>query len=298
MENPESYKMNIVLPASDQRKRLLEFLNNLYSMIDREVIQSEAQLESFVQVESQTDIELQLGRGYEKTPASATLLEILGYEYEDVQNHPTKRVIIGQVKYAPDYILHRKHSPFAILDLKTPATNIDNPSWKAQIYNYCRDENLPIGILFNGRKLRVFINTNYRGLTKYGDIFKGEPIASAEHNEPKQMLDLLLKLSATSLENSSLAVARELANKRKKEIGTVAWRRNIEDCLKSILADPPAEMMEALASLNLWGEQKPSGEVLDAIWAEFKSRPAPIIKKRENRFMNGVTSSRKEANER
>ena len=171
--------MTIVIPVAEQKRRLQEFLTNLSSLIVEETITSESHLETFVQVESQAQIELQLGRGFEKTPANATLLELLNYRYEDVENHPIRRVIIGRVKYAPDYILRRKNRPCAIVDLKAPGVNIDHPTWKAQIYNYCRDEGLPIGVLFNGVSLRVFINPHYRGLTKYGETFKGEPVAGA-----------------------------------------------------------------------------------------------------------------------
>ena len=270
--------MNTITTSSDQRKRLQEYLLNLLNIIKKELVGSEADLETCVRVESQSQIELQLGRGYIKTPASATLLEILGYDFEDVEDHPTKRVIIGQVKYAPDYILRRKHRAFAIVDLKSPTTNIDHPTWRAQITNYCRDTKLPIGILFNGLSLRVFINVEYPGLVRYQSSFNGKPVASAESSDLKQMIDLLIKLSAQTLEDNPLAVARGLANKRKKEINTAAWRKGIEDRLTAILSDPSDTVLETLASLDIWDGEKPAAELLSSVWSDLKSRPVPRVK--------------------
>ena len=279
--------MNTSTANGDQRKRLTEFLKNLWIVIDKEAIQSEADLVLFIQVEDKQGTLLD-GLGYEKKPGNETLLEILGYSAGDVDDHPQKKVIVGQIRYSPDYILKRNSKPLAVVDLKTPDANLDHERWMGQIYSYCRLENAPIGFLFNGKHLRVFINVEFKGLTKYADVFKEQPVAEADVDNERQMVDLLLTFAASSTGDSPLAIARELANKRLKELKNKARQRDIGERLKSLLLSPSDSMLNALADINDWGDisPKPDGNELIRVWAELAKvakNPKPLPRASRNR---------------
>jgi len=277
--------LNTATANGDQRKRLNDFLKNLKRVIEGEAIQSEVDLEKFFQVENQTQLTLLAGRGYNKQPENATLLEILGYEYSDVEDHPQKKVSIASSRYSPDYILKRNGKRLAIVDLKTPEVNLDRDKWAGQVCYYCHMENVPIGFLFNGRSLRVFVNVEFKGLTKYAAVFKEQPVAEADMDNEKQMVDLLLKFAATHSEENPVAIARGLANQRLKELRDKAQKKDIENRLKELLASPPDEMLKALPDLSIWGDipRKPSvGELFtirDAIVKEANSPRPPKPKK-------------------
>lgn len=257
--------MNSATANGDTRKRLAAFLTKMRGIIDGEAIQSEVDLEKFFQVESKAQLDLLAGMGYIKQPENATLLEILGYEYGDVEDHPQKKVSIASSRYSPDYILKRNGKRLAIVDLKTPEVNLDRGKWAGQVCYYCHMENVPIGFLFNGRSLRVFVNVEFKGLTKYAAAFKEQPVAEADMDNERQMIDLLLKFAATHPEENPVAIARGLANQRLKELRDKAQKKDIESRLKELLACPPDAMLEALPDLSIWDglTRKPSvGELL------------------------------------
>ena len=269
--------MTVAVSVSDTRKRLTEFMANLSDAINRGTIQTEADLEKFVQVESKAQLDLREALGYVKTEINATLLEVLGYRDEDVDDHPPKKVIIGQIRYSPDYVMKVKQKPFAVVDLKSPDTNIDHERWIGQIQCYCRDESAPIGILFNGRSLRVFVNTELKGLTKYHE-FKGQPVAAADQHEVKQIVELLLKFAHSLPEVNSTALARSFANKRLKERSNRQWKDAVVERMSGLLNDPTNDVLAAIATVeSAWSEiePKPSGADLELIWRE---RPSPMTK--------------------
>ncbi len=265
--------LNIATVNDNTRKRLSDSLTKLQGIIEKEAIQSEADLEKFFQVQSKAQLDIWEGLGFVKKPENETLLEILGYEYGDVEDHPSKKVNIGASRYSPDYILKRGGKPLAIVDLKTPDANLDLGKWAGQIGYYCHMENVPIGFLFNGRSLRVFVNVGLKGLTRYAvhlkepspagagtDNLKQMSVAEADTDNLRQMVDLLLKFAAAHPEGNPVAVARELVSQRLKELKDKERKRDIGNRLKELLANPPDEMLKALPDLSIWGTitRKPS----------------------------------------
>ena len=103
-----------------------------------------------------------------------------------------------------------------------------------------------------------------------------------DEGEARQMIDLLLKLSADAPEENPVVMGRLLANKRLREIRSREWRRGIEESLKGVLSNPTDETLQALASLSIWTEPKPTGENLVAIWKEYKDRPVPAAKRKRS----------------
>jgi len=240
--------------------------------IEDQIIQREEDIVQMFRVETEQQLKLwEVQYGVQKKP---TLLELLGYSSNDVDERPVKKTVVGQISYAPDYILKRHQRLLAVVDLKAPGQNLDYERWVGQIVSYCRELKVPLGLLFNGTELRVFINTEYKGLTKHKELFLHQPVASAGgSHERKQIVDILVKFAAASLESNPVSVANGLASKRRRELLDKARQRHIQQQLKNILADPPTSVLAAIAGVDgIWGEigQKPGEAKLYAAWAQVK----------------------------
>ena len=256
--------------TSNLKQLLNDYLQMLSDGIECQEIQSEADIEQMFRVETEQQLALWKRRGIEKTENNSTLLEILGYSNSDVEDHPVKKVVVGTISYAPDYILKRQQKMLAIVDLKAPGQNLDRDRWTGQVNSYCRELKVPIGLLFNGTDLRVFINTEIKGLTRHKDLFYRQPVASAGTSELKQMVDILLKLATPSLEENPILVANMFAKKRLAEICDRDRKKRIQSLLKAALLDPSAEILSVLSTLDsIWGnaEAKPSEQELSTAWA-------------------------------
>lgn len=254
---------------SDTRKRLSDFLRKLIEGIEDQGIQSETDLDQVFRVESEAQAVLWKVRGIPKTDENATLLEILGYGVSNVEDHPVKKVVVGTIHYAPDYILKHQQRLLAIIDLKAPGVNLDHEKWMGQIYSYCRELKVPLGLLFNGREVRVFINTEVKGLTRYKDLFSSQPVAAASYHDQKQMAEILLRFAASSLQSDPIIVARTLANKRARELKDKQRQKRIQEQLRHLLANPTDELFALLSTLDgVWGdiEPNPSEAELVAAW--------------------------------
>ena len=257
--------------STNNLKQLLnDYLGMLSDGIECQEIQSEADIEQMFRVETEQQLALWKRRGIEKSEKNSTLLEILGYSNTDVDDHPVKKVVVGQISYAPDYILKRQQKMLAIVDLKAPGQNLDRDRWVGQINSYCRELKVPIGLLFNGTDLRVFINTEIKGLTKHKELFYCQPVASAGTHEIKQMVEILFKLAAPCLEENPIVVASGFANKRRNEFRDRDRQKRIQHLLKMALTNPSAEVLTALSALDsIWEntDPKPSEQELNSAWS-------------------------------
>lgn len=242
---------------TDFKEPLGQFFANLRKALDKGAVPSEQSLAAFVQVESDEQLALWKARGIRKTRRNATLLEILGYRSADVEDHPAKKVL-GTLTYSPDYILKQSHRLLAALDLKAPETSIDQARWTAQIISYCKELKVPLGILFSGRAIRVFINPEIKGLGRYRTLFSDQPVASANDPNLRQMIEIVNRLSAASLQSDPLVVARSFAVKRAKELRSKLRQSEITELLRGLLSIPPKELLISMASLEgLWGDVQP-----------------------------------------
>lgn len=259
---------------SNLKKRLKSFLENLIVGIEEGhkvagvTLQtaSEGDLEKFVRIGAEDD---------------ATLLRILGYNEADIDDHPVKRVLVGTTQFAPDYILRRQQKRLAVLDLKKPEEDLDNKKWAWQVLSYCQQVGAPLGLLFNGFSLRVFINTQDKKLAKYQELFSDEPVATAEHTNLTQMAELLSKFSAKALQTNPTRLAGSLANRQAKTIRGRKRKEKIRGILMKFLASsPPGDTNEVLSALatvdSLWTEldPKPTEAELIAAWSSAPT-PAP-----------------------
>jgi hypothetical protein len=246
-------------------QELEKFLSRLLEVIDQQPIQ-ERDLEEIVGVRTPKQLAVGsiVGDGSSSKP---TLLELLGYGVADVADHP-KLTIIGRVTYEPDYLLQPQGRPLAVLDLKAPEVSLDKDKAASQICTYCHRVKAPLGLLFNGRELRVFINTEYKGLTRYSE-FAEQPVAVVDRHDLSAMAALLARFSKSALAPNPAKLASTLATKRRGEESDRQRQMLIRQKLKEILADPPQELLAALPSLEtVWDDfdPKPSQSELLGAW--------------------------------
>ena len=258
------------------RQQLVDLLDRLSDGIKLQIIQSEKDLEGFVGVMPEMQRELLGLQGLKRNPS---LLEILGYSYGDADDHPVKKVVVGQISYSPDYVLRRDQKNLAILDLKAPDVDLDHSKWLGQISSYCSHLDALIGVLFNGRNIRVYINTNHKGLTRFKLLFSDQPVAEAGYRKQEQVVKILLKLSAPLLKEDPLAVARKMAMEQKKVIERESRRKQIQERVKSILTNPPNELLAAMSTVEgIWDgmDPEPSEQEVITAWDLKKSTPITV----------------------
>ena len=243
---------------SDTQHQLKAFLSTLLELIDTQAIQQENHLEQVVRVRTQQQLAIlsMLSSGVE---SSRTLLELLGYDVADVADHP-RRTIIGTVSYEPDYLLQSGERPLVVLDLKAPEVSLNSDRAVSQICTYCRGVKAPLGLLFNGSELRVFINTEYKGLTKYKE-FSLKPVAVVDRHDLAGMAELLSRFNRSALFQNPLALARKLADKRWRELNDQQRQAVIRKNLREMLSNPPAALLAALP-------------VLDGVWDDLEPKPS------------------------
>lgn len=249
--------------------QLRTFLERLVDNITASHVQSESDLEQLFQVQSEAHVARLKTLGIIKSAENATLLEILGYTTETVEDHPVRKVDIGVAKFVPDYVLNVEQKSVAIVDLKAPGISLEHEDWARQITTYCRELEVPLGLLFNGRELRVFINPDAKGLGQYKSQFLYQPVAIADYHELDQLIDLFLLFSCPSLTKGPTAVARQLANKRRKELADKQRQREIQTKLRELLANPSDDVLTAIATIDgIWSglEPKPSEAEVLAAW--------------------------------
>ena len=214
-----------------------------------------------LQIVSESDLERFVRVGVE---GDATLLNILGYSGTNVDDHPIRRVLIGTTQFAPDYVLRHQQKNLAVLDLKKPEEDLNNKNWVGQVLSYCQQIKppAPLGLLFNGYALRVYINTHDRQLSKYHEWFSEEPVATAEHSDFEGMAGLLSKFYFKSLQANPIALTKKLANIEIGKRKPVMRQKQIRSILaKSLTTSPPGdihEVLSALATVNsLWRDIDP-----------------------------------------
>lgn len=257
------------------KKQLKSYLENLVLGIE----QGHKVAGVTLQTVSESDLEKFVRVGLE---GDTTLLRILGYNETNVDDHPVKRVLVGTTQYSPDYIMRRQQKHLAVLDLKRPEEDLNNKLWAWQVLSYCEQIDAPIGILFNGYALRVFINTHDKQLARHKNRFSDEPVATAEHINGEHsnwisMIKLLSRFSAEALQANPIGLAKKLANERIIEIGKRDRQKEIRSILTNNLASSPPgninDVLSALATVDtLWENIALKPTVTDLI-AAWNSKP-------------------------
>ena len=265
------------LKSSSEKKQIVDLLNRIAMGTEKQLIKSEKDLEMFIRIMLDADRELASLYGGELNP---TLLELLGYTSATCDDHPYLMTIVGHTKYSPDYVLSSGQKTLAILDLKAPGINLDTRDWKGQIQSYCArgDKNAPIGILFNGKSIRVFINPDYPGFAKYKKLstdpntkkqinFYETPV-EAEDDNIDAIAGILLKISVSSLSDNAVSIARKMADAKIRAFGTDQWIKEVRNRLRVAITELSDETIRAIASVdNLWEGMEKKPEPADVVIA-------------------------------
>ena len=281
---------------SDLKKQLAAWLDHILEGIRKDLIASEQDVENKVRVISDKEREKALfNTGATLFPS---LLELLGYSLETCDDHPVITVIqAGQklIKTIPDYIVKSSdQKDLAIWELKAPNEDVDGNGHVAQLRSYCIDQKrqTAIGILFNGRKIRVFINPDYPGLGKYKKIsdepektrafdFRCSPVLSLDLDSPKSsdktlqkaVVDVLIGLSLAKLSGKSVVYARSLAEKKLAEGKDKERNRKIVVGLHKALSNPTDQVIAAIASvISEWDGLDSAPQTEDAVAAWHKRK--------------------------
>jgi len=286
-----------------EKKQVVDLLNRIADGISRQLTKSEKDLERFVRVMS--DAERDTDDLHREGKPKATLLQLLGYTLASCDDHPYFMTIIGHTRYSPDYILSSGQKALAILDLKAPGISLDDREGIEQVQSYCArgDKASPLGVLFNGRSIRVFVNPDYPGFTRYKKLSKEEdkkkrinlyeiPVEAAD-NDVNAVAAVLLKLSVASLSDNPASVARKMANARIGSIWATTRGHEVHDRLRSALNEPSDEVIRAIASVDsLWEGMPKSPEPAEAIIAWNRRTEAPItvasVKAAAKQSINGL----------
>ena len=219
-----------------------------------------------VTIKVQTEAELAVRVGLKAQ--GATLLRILGYADNTVCDQVS--VDMGSAPKFPDYVLGYPKG-LIDLELKKPDENIDDLKWARQVLSYCIFKEIPLGVLFNGIALRVFINVRLfannrdKNSPKYKLYFSEQPVARADASNISSMVDLFYALSSEQIDGTAIAFGRRLAKKRIAEIEGGEHQRRLCERLTFILSTNPPYIDEVLKSLSLSPE----------LWTDFERQPDP-----------------------
>ena len=294
-----------------EKKQVVDLLGRIAEGISEQLIEgvserlikSEKDLEGFVRV---IPAAVRMAATLKGGELNATLLELLGYTIESCDDHPFLLTIVGHTKYSPDYVLRSGQKLLAILDLKAPGISLDDGEGIEQIQSYCRargDRTAPIGVLFNGRSVRVFINHDYPSFTKYKKLsiqtdtkkkinFYETPVEAAD-DDIGAIAAVLLKLSVASLSDDPASVARKMGNAKIQTVEEGKWTHEISDRLRAALSEPSDEVIRAIASIDsLWVGMEKGPEPADAVIAWNRRTEAPItvasVKAAAKQSINGL----------
>jgi hypothetical protein len=291
--------------SGDLRKQITDWLDHVLEGIKANLIESEQELEDKVRIiPSSQRARVQFNAGGSLYP---TLFEHLGYIAETCEDHPVVMVVMAgrkPIKTIPDYIVKSTDGKdLAIWELKVPRENVDIDESTLQVMSYCNSPKrpIPLGVLFNGRQLRIFINPDHPGLAKYRKIsdepkearrfdFRCSPVLSMDFEEPnqassgrhKQAVEVLSNFSCSKLSGKAVSLARTLAEKKLKEVENGKRVRETVECLREALRSPSDEVIAAIAgAIRDWKGLDPQPQPEDAVIAWHKRRDNILVQDME-----------------
>lgn len=259
-------------------------IEKLQNLLERKIIRG---IETYLplggtrfQIKNEKGVEL-----FTEINGGKTILKILGYKRSTVQDHPIK-IVMGVNVISPDYGLLVNGTHAAILDVKSPRENLDRHH--EQILSYCEHYKSPIGVLFNGKSVRLYVSTALiPGLDqRHRTEFDNKPVFAADitpmHNgkvpeerqdDIKRMADILFMLSKDSFGNDAIAHARNLISTRIKEIDQAkeieGRRQNIINRFSLIKSNPSNQVLSAIKRADTkLNSIKSSDLPLKELWKE------------------------------
>ena len=215
-----------------------------------------------------------------------SLLQALGYEKTNVQQQFAVKGI-GTAKPRVDFLIGDKPNRW-MLELKKPSDTCERSKYVEQLQSYMIQENVALGVIFNGRQANVYVNPDHNSLTKIwssineDEIYvipdldlKTKPILKANliAVDNKEIISLfrLFKYDVKSLEIEKIALnlAENYIRKLRQEAKVMIRKNSIKKAFYEILNNPNEQILDAIIknSLTLTDLKTKTNELL-SIWIE------------------------------
>lgn len=206
------------------------------------------------------------GRNDLFAPEGCTLLEILGYVQGEVT--PQETVKAGRTNWRFDFVVRKNGKQVLLVEDKKPQENLNDHM--IQPADYLLKVPAPLGLLFNGREVKMLINTNLKELRQF-EVMHGKWVAEAVLDDMGATVDLLLQLSAANLGTDAIGTAKRLAKKKMAEMR----KEDIGARLQEIMDKPPSELLDSIIKMDaVLSDLKATPEELREVWTS-KPRPSP-----------------------
>ena len=169
-------------------------------------------------------------------------MELLGYKDVNVANQ--QGIKAGVKKIIPDYIVQCNGKECFILDIKAPDVKLDGAGDQILSYLMVHRKDIPLGVLFNGTEMQIYINTRLKNLTSNDELSENGLVKST--NRIVEISDLWLRLSCTALTSGSLTLARHLVRQYENDRKGQQRQRRVEDWLDNLLRYPNDDLFAAI----------------------------------------------------
>ncbi len=218
----------------DMKRLLRTYLSNLQRDINERKLPKEQYLEERVHLTEDRLAQL-VAFGAQTSRETATLFGILGYSPDRVNVQPTM-VYFGTRRVRPDYVLLREGRPSVVVDLKQPGLELAKEEFYGQLAFYIHKFEIPIGILFNGTNVHVFVNTHLPELRRHRGRFDEEPVWTATSADMDEMIETLCNISREALQNEPVVAARKYIRWRSTRDREIAIQKAIVQATDQRLA--------------------------------------------------------------
>lgn len=203
---------------------------------------------------------------------SKTLLQALGYDNSQVYPQSPVKGYASVKQYFADFRVGTAPH-YWVLELKSPSEKIDRVDFAVQVQDYMEGLNrehggIPLGVLFNGREARVFINPKYKPLRSHLAKLH-QPVKKANNLDELRLL--FQELQCVDSPPDTLRLARKFIQANTREIEKAgrakATKAKIRQLITATLACPSREVataiIEAIPELS---ELNANAEDVQQIW--------------------------------
>ncbi|MDE2125376.1 MAG: type I restriction enzyme HsdR N-terminal domain-containing protein [Armatimonadetes bacterium] len=206
-------------------------------------------------------LESELAKCVSLRSGEPTLLGLLGYDVATVvEQVPIKTfTVTGRADYGLCPTAGAKEFA-AIVELKAPGEELGQHA--GQLLRYCDGVEAPLGLLFNGTRAQLWVNTKHTKLSRYKAVC-GSPVLEADlSGGALGVAKALATLARETLEDDPVATARKLAQAAQRRGPRLQRAREIEERVNAVLnpklsTELRKELIPVLAGVKpLWQDLK------------------------------------------
>lgn len=203
------------------------------------------------------------------------LLTILGYDSAQVKGQHGVRLAAST--YRVDYRVETGTQPW-LLELKAPTESCGEHLKQLRDY-FFGSPDVPLGVLFNGKEARVYVNTSHKGLKTYESDLGLEPVRMADTRQASQLVDIFAPLAWSGSMLDTLPLARQWAKARRAKIAadkrSKARKATVQAAVDELLSDPQDDLLEKAleCSAKLKELQATVDDIRDAWLARLHRQP-------------------------